>query len=505
MAGVVKDAAGQAPTRGIAARSKIWHQKLTFDVDFAAQTVWGTTEIDVVQKTADEHITLHAQQMEIESAALVNPEGADGEAKGKGAEIPLKFHNRATKQVVPEGEIRGVKETRDIHNFTLKYRSFLSEADAGELLIILPTFNVVPHKVPQNHPAKEEGGDVDWSMYKVKVKFKLQRPQGGLVFAGGLPGDMGLHLFSDGQCGGPRTWFPCWDAIDACNTFEVIVNVPPGNVALCSAPLQKRTTKKDGREQFKFKTRGPSSSSAFLPARCIALAAGPFVELQDAGMSGRVSHFCVSHRNGEQRLAFSTQFVSRSIEMLCSLLSTDERKQDLPCEQLNVVFVSNPPDEVEAYPGLLVMSSSLLYDASVISQSFETVRALVRGLAGQWFGLNGAVRPESQQDTWLLHGIVGYLTDICCKRLHGNCAYLFRVLADTKAVCLKDSATTPPLYSEAPSHPIEHSTELRMRKAALVVRLIEKRIGARMHAHTHSYTYDIVHTHAHTHMNMIDR
>jgi transcription initiation factor TFIID subunit 2 len=438
--------------------------------------VWGSTEIDVVQKTEEVQIALHAQQMSIDSIALISSEGAEKDEAGKagkGEEVVASYQYRAPKQVVPDGD-PGTKEVRDIHNFTLKYKSSLAQSDAGELLIFIPTYGVSSHKVPNNHPAKDEPSDAGWTMWKVKIKFTLRKPKGGLVFAGGLAGDVGAHLFTDGQCGGPRTWFPCWDMLDAANTFEIIVNVPKGNTVLCSAPLltQKPKKGKDRRgaiERFQFKTK----NSGMIAARCIALAVGPFVQLQDAGMSQRVSHWCVPHSNAEQRLAFSTQFVSRSLEILRSLLSGHE----LPCETLHVVFVSNPPDDIESYPGLLMASSSLLYDASVISQSFETLAVLVRGLVGQWFGLNGAVRPESRQDTWLVHGIAAYLTHMCLRRFYGNNDYMFKIMEETEWVCCHDSSTVAPLCSEAAAHPIEHSSELRMRKAALVVRLIEKRIG----------------------------
>jgi len=438
--------------------------------------VWGSTEIDVVQKSEEVQILLHAQQMSIDSIALISSEGAEKDEAGKagkGEEVPVKYTYREPKQVVPDGDAAS-KEVRDIHNFTLKYKSLLAQSDAGELLIFIPVFGVKSHKVPNNHPAKDEASDSPWTMWKVKIKFTLQRPKGGLVFAGGVAGDVAAHMFTDGQCGGPRTWFPCWDALDAANTFEIIVTVPKGNTVLCSAPLltQKAKKAKDSRgsiDRFQFKTK----SNGMIPARCIALAVGPFVQLPDPGMSQRVSHWCVPHSNAEQRLAFSTQFVSRSLEILRWLLSGHE----LPCETLHLVFVSNPPDDIESYPGLLIASSSLLYDASIISQSFETVGVLVRGLVGQWFGLNGTVRPESRQDTWLVHGIAGYLTHMCLKRFYGNNDYMFKIMVETEWVCEHDSLTVAALCSEAPAHPIEHSTELRMRKAALVVRLIEKRIG----------------------------
>jgi aminopeptidase N len=450
---------------------QVWHQRLTLDIDFASQTVWGTTEIDIVQKKQDVQISLNAaRQIEIESIVLISSEVAENDEAGKpskGIEVPVQHENRARDEVVQGGDIGGAKEIRDIHNFTLQYRSWLEDSEKGEIFIFIPTFGVQEHKVPNNHPVKEQGDDSFWCMWKVKIKFTLKRPKGGLVFAGGVPGDVACHMFTDGQCGGPRTWFPCWDAVDACNTFEVLVTVPKGNTVLCSAPFLKSTSKKAKEERgpterFQFKTK----NNGIMPARCLAIAVGPLVQLQDPGMSQCVSHWCMPHNNAEHRLAFSTQFVSRSIDMLRSLLIG----YDLPCETLNIVFVSNPPDDIESYPGLIVVSSSLLYDASIISQSFETVRVLVTGLVRQWFGLNGAVRPEKREDTWLVHGIAGHLTDVCLKRLYGNNDYMFHVLQETEYVVENDNITTPPLCCEAPAHPIEHSTELRMRKAALVVR-----------------------------------
>ena len=108
---------------------QVWHQKLTLDIDIANRIVWGSTEIDVVQKTEEVQITLHAQQMTIESIALINPEGTgrDETSKaGKSEEVKVQYQNRASEQVVPRGEIGGTREIRDVHNFTLKYKSWLS-------------------------------------------------------------------------------------------------------------------------------------------------------------------------------------------------------------------------------------------------------------------------------------------------------------------------------------------------------------------------------------------
>ena len=87
---------------------QVWHQKLTLDIDFVNQTVWGTTEIDVVQKSEDVKITLHAQQMVIESVALISSEGAEKDEAGKpgkGTEVAVQYQNRAAVEVVPGGDI----------------------------------------------------------------------------------------------------------------------------------------------------------------------------------------------------------------------------------------------------------------------------------------------------------------------------------------------------------------------------------------------------------------
>jgi len=35
-----------------------------------------------------------------------------------------------------------------------------------------------------------------WQVY---IKYKLSQPRGGLLFAGGVPGDVAAHCYTDGQ------------------------------------------------------------------------------------------------------------------------------------------------------------------------------------------------------------------------------------------------------------------------------------------------------------------
>ncbi|KAJ1485229.1 hypothetical protein T484DRAFT_1794519 [Baffinella frigidus] len=78
-------------------------------------------------------------------------------------------------------------------------------------------------------------------------------------------------------------------------------------------------------------------------------------------------------------------------------------------------------------------SSSLLYDPSVLDQSFEIIKRQVSALVGQWFGVNSLLRPEAWNDTWLLQGLCGHVTNLCMKKLHGNSPYLVHIREETHA------------------------------------------------------------------------
>ncbi len=84
---------------------------------------------------------------------------------------------------------------------------------------------------------------------------------------------------------------------------------------------------------------------------------------------------------------------------------------------------------------------------------------------------------ETWADCWLSLGLTGHITNLCLRKLYGNSPYAYTILQEIRYVSSSDLPTSSPLFCEAPAHPVEHTAEHKARKAALVIRLIEKRIG----------------------------
>jgi aminopeptidase N len=366
---------------------------------------------------------------------------------------------------------------RDLLNFRVEFAEACKISEQGELRVAIPD-----KAIPEEAMDPGEQGGPTLCIWSVTVEFELAQPRGGLVFAGSaMRGHPPLHCYTDGQCGGARMWFPCVDSIAASNPFELRVVVPRGYTVVCSVPSvpgeERQEVRKDpGKVRWKFRTVGEDGKSYELPARAIGLAAGPFLRMGDPGVPDRMTHYCLPFPNAEQDLAFSTQFLSRALLFLEQLLSP------LPWNRgtLAHVFVEHPPDEAATYPGLTIADAGLLHDPSVVEQTFATVRALVRALARQWFGLNGGLRPADWGDVWVLQGLAGHVANLCLRKLEGHNAYVHHIWEETEAVCELDHPGSAPLVAREGAgyaHPVELVAEARARKAALVVRLVDKKIG----------------------------
>jgi transcription initiation factor TFIID subunit 2 len=249
-----------------------------------------------------------------------------------------------------------------------------------------------------------------------------------------------------------------------CCPFEMVMTVERSVTVVCSLPLVEELAAGKHKKTLVYRTHPDTE----VPARAITFAAGPFVSMQDPSAPQKLSYHCLPGPHAEQVMSFSTQFVYKALQFLEQLTSCP-----LPTETYSQVFVDSHYDDVHTQPSLTMASCSLLHDSTVIEQSFDTARKLVHALVQQWFGLSALIRPESWQDVWLINGLAGHVTNLCMRKLLGNNAYTYHIWEETEAACSFDVV----LCSNAPAHPHEHLEERKVRKAALVMRLVEKRIG----------------------------
>eukprot|EP00960_Hanusia_phi_P018362 541644-Hanusia_phi.AAC.3 len=270
---------------------KVRNQKVNLDIDFAQKQLSGNTQLEILQKKIDQVITLHARQVHVKSVSV----------NGVAARYHL-VHNTPLDKICPSAHDNH-RETRDLLNFTISYRRAYEKADKGELYIEIPASDPSGNPLVPKEPGENETGANDTSIgiWKVDIKFSIKNPRGGVIFAGGLPGDVPSHCYTDGQIDSARMWFPCWDRLDVSYPLEVRVSVPDGNIVLCSLPEVETRVKKG-----KVRSTFMSQEGFNLPVRSLAMAAGPFIRLPDPGMSQRIVHYCLPHVNAEQVTLHST-------------------------------------------------------------------------------------------------------------------------------------------------------------------------------------------------------
>lgn len=133
---------------------------------------------------------------------------------------------------------------------------------------------------------------------------------------------------------------------------------------------------------------------------------------------------------------FYNWFLNSSSGNLKSLQSLSS--EVFPFPSYYIIFVKDLPKSFISAANMTVISSDLLCESTDIDQTFETRRILCKALAEQYFNLR--IDLKSENDSWILKGIVNYLSEIQLKTFHGNNDYRLKIKKDVeKLVQLENS------------------------------------------------------------------
>lgn len=128
--------------------------------------------------------------------------------------------------------------------------------------------------------------------------------------------------------------------------------------------------------------------------------------------------------------------------------------------------------------GICLFDSNILLNESIIDQTVETRRLLVRSLAMQWFGQY--LFPSNWADYWLIIGLANYVAGLFVRKLYGNNEYRFRMKKDMERVHELD-VNRPPLYcanvTDAPLYEDAWNDEFLNLKAPIVIYMLERFLG----------------------------
>jgi hypothetical protein len=111
---------------------------------------------------------------------------------------------------------------------------------------------------------------------------------------------------------------------------------------------------------------------------------------------------------------------------------------------MSIVFLENCPNSTfETRPGLIIMSQDHLCNPDVIDAYFLTTRLLAESLLTQWLG--HTLAPKHVFDTWLLSGLVRYISGLYLRSRFGINEWKLSIKRDMARVATLD-VDEPPLY-----------------------------------------------------------
>ncbi|XP_055376719.1 transcription initiation factor TFIID subunit 2 [Condylostylus longicornis] len=357
------------------------------------------------------------------------------------------------------------------------------DINAGELIITVP---------PEGYHLIAEGRGL-----RVGVEFSLEAPEGGLHFV--IPEQDGTkvpncaHMFSYGHENSTRLWFPCVDSNAEPCTWKLEFTVDKHLTAISCGELVEVVMTPDLRKKtFHYAVSVPVSASN------IALAVGPFEIYVDPHMH-EVTHFCLPQLM--PLLKNSVRYLHEAFEYFEETLSTR-----YPFSCYKQVFVDEKDDDITAYSTLSIVSTHLLHSIAIIDQTYVTRKAMSLAVAEQFFGC--FIAAQNWSDTWLAKGIAAYICGLYSRKCFGNNEYRQWIQAELAEVvkyeeqyggiildCSQAPAPLPVAGSNNQANVIKQQEiqhyfpikslhtmspkyiEAMRRKAHLVIRMLEHRIG----------------------------
>ncbi|XP_075220832.1 TATA-box binding protein associated factor 2 [Lycorma delicatula] len=354
----------------------------------------------------------------------------------------------------------------------------------GELVITIP-----PEAAAAGVVAEGRG-------LRVGVEFSLEQPQGGVHFVipdcEGTLAERGAHMFTCCYKNSSRLWFPCVDSFAEPCTWRLEFTVDESMTAVsCGDLVEVVYTPDMRRKTFHYVLSTPAS------APNIALAVGPFEIFVDPYMH-EVTHFCLPGLMSS--LKVSARYMHEAFEFYEETLSNR-----YPYSCYKQVFVDETDVDMSAYATMSILSTNLLHSNAIIEQTYMTRKMMALAIAEQFFGC--FISMQNWSDLWLPEGISMYLCGLYAKKYFGSNAYREWIHSELQEVVkyeekfggiVMDPSQPPapiPTVASTPMPPPKpqdpgfyfpvrnvhtmspHYLEIMKKKAHLVIRMLEHRIG----------------------------
>jgi len=444
-------------------------------INFQTKSIIGYVELTLIPSRDNlRHIRLNAKQLRIYRVCL-----NESDAR---IEAPFQYFDPTLE--VTQGDV----EKRDLDTFAENHLTGCNLVDpdlnGGELNIRIPS------------EALQQGLIAEGKTLRVSVEFSIEDPQGGVHFVvpdgEGSLAERSAHMFTYGHENSARLWFPCIDTTSEPCTWKLEFTVDESMVAVSCGELVETVLTPDlKRKTYHYHVNTPTS------APNIALAVGPFQIYVDPNMH-EVTHFCLPHLLPV--LKSTVRQLYEVFEYYETILATQ-----FPFTCYKQVFVDQLFQDVCHYSTLTIFNTNILHPSAVIDQTYQTRKIMALALAAQFFGC--FISTEKWSDRWIKKGIPMYLMGLWVKKTFGNNEYrdlihqhMFEIVKyeEKYGGIILDSSQKPSaiisMRGEANRNPeIEHNPfcfpvdnlqtcspeylEVMERKAHLVVRMLEHRLG----------------------------
>jgi len=453
---------------------RLVHQILSLTgINFQTKSIIGYVELTLIPSRDNlRHIRLNAKQLRIYRVCL-----------NESVEAPFQYFDPTLE--VCQTEV----EKRDLDTFAGHHLTGCNLVDpditgGGELNIRIPS------------EAYQQGLVAEGKPLRVAVEFSLEEPQGGVHFVvpegEGSLAERAAHLFTYGHENSSRLWFPCIDTTSEPCTWKLEFTVDESLTAVSCGELVETVLTPDlKRKTFHYHVNTPTS------APNIALAVGPFQIYVDPNMH-EVTHFCLPHLLPV--LKSTVRQLYEVFEYFETILATQ-----FPFTCYKQVFVDELFQDACHYSTLTIYNTAVLHPSAVIDQTYETRKLMAVAVAAQFFGC--FISTEKWSDRWIKTGIPMYLMGLWVKKTFGNNEYrdlihrhMYAVVEyeekyggitldsssrPSAVISMRGEASRNPEVEANPFYfPVENLQtcspeylEVAVKKAHLVVRMLEHRLG----------------------------
>ncbi|RKP31502.1 hypothetical protein METBISCDRAFT_13963, partial [Metschnikowia bicuspidata] len=145
-----------------------------------------------------------------------------------------------------------------------------------------------------------------------------------------------------------------------------------------------------------------------------------------------------------------------------------------PFSSYGIVFVDGPKYPYNNFAGLSVVTSDVLYPATVIEPMFRITEYILESIACQWSGIN--IVPQCFNDMWCTIGIAKFMSLQFVRTLMGSNEYHYQIKNKMDEIVRRDLGRRPigMLLLQAPVS--ENSLEFVRLKAPVVMYILDRRM-----------------------------